>query len=154
MTSIRRPFGHEYFPWLDGTTLHPPEAARRRSLWERAIELRAAATPAYRATFIHRDFHPGNVLWLRGRCSGVVDWANACRGPAGCDVATCRANLIDLAGSRVADEFLAAYEATIGETHQPYWELASVLEAGASHWTAENVVEAELRLERAIEAMG
>ncbi|HSS08317.1 MAG TPA: aminoglycoside phosphotransferase family protein, partial [Acidimicrobiales bacterium] len=85
-------FPHRYFPWCAGPTSNPPAASTRPALWEKAVELWHDAMPPYRATFIHRDFHPGNVLWWRGRVSGVVDWANACVGPRGCDVAHCRGN--------------------------------------------------------------
>ncbi len=135
-------FVHEYFPWFDDEA-RPPPTARRPELWEQALELRATAVPEYRTTFIHRDFHRGNVLWLRGRCSGVVDWANACRGPAGCDVATCRGELIGLRGVEVAEQFRRAYEATTGEVHHPYWDLARVFEHGPSPWTQAEVTQAE-----------
>ena len=108
--------------------------------------------PAYAPTFIHRDFHPGNVLWARGRVSGVVDWVNACAGPRGCDVATCRANLADLAGDRAADDFRAAYEALTGEAFHPYWDMACILENGPSCWTPEQVAASEPDLARAVAA--
>ena len=110
--------------------------------------------PPYRPTFIHRDFHPGNVLWSRGRASGVVDWANACRGPRGCDLAHCRGNLIDLGGPEAADRFLAAYESFTGEAYHPYWEMASILEAGPSYWTPERLAQQEPRLAGLVQLMG
>ena len=146
-------FGHDYFPWYSATMTGPPPTSTRPSLWEAAIELWRTARPPYRPTFVHRDFHPGNVLWSRGRASGVVDWANACRGPRGCDVAHCRSNLIDLTGPDEADRFLAAYESLTGEPHHPYWELASVLESGPSRWTRADLVASERRLEQAVQAM-
>ena len=79
---------------------------------------------------MHRDYHPSNVLWLNGRVSGVVDWVNGCRGPAGIDVAWCRHNLANLHGVSAADDFLAAYTAAAGSdfTYDPYWDLMSVVE--------------------------
>jgi aminoglycoside phosphotransferase (APT) family kinase protein len=145
-------FGHDYFPWFTGTTVGPPRTARWPRLWEVAIGLWHDAAPEFRPTFIHRDFHPGNVLWWRGRPSGVVDWANACAGPWGCDVATCRANLVDLAGGRAADEFLAAYESLTGDAFSPYWDMACILENGASFWTPSQVAASEPRLARAVAA--
>jgi aminoglycoside phosphotransferase (APT) family kinase protein len=146
-------FGHDYFPWYRGTTTRAPAASTWPSLWDTATELWHNEMPSYNPTFIHRDFHPGNVLWVRARASGVVDWANACRGPWGCDVAHCRANLIALSSPQAADEFLAAYELLTGGTYHPYWDLASVLEHGPSHWTPERLVESERRLARAVQAM-
>ena len=110
--------------------------------------------PSYRPAFIHRDFHPGNVLWRRAACSGIVDWANACVGPTGCDVATCHGNLISWAGREVADEFTAAYEALVRKPNHPYWEIASVLEHGPSPWTPQCIAESERRLEHALAALG
>ncbi|MGO9334402.1 MAG: phosphotransferase family protein [Acidimicrobiales bacterium] len=145
--------GHDYFPWYAGTVSEPPRATRRPALWEEAIALRASAMPSYRPAFIHRDFHPGNVLWSRGRLCGVVDWANACRGPRGCDVAHCRANLVVLSGQRAADGFLAAYERLTGEPYDLYWDLASIVEHSPEHWTAERLAESEPYLARAVEAV-
>lgn len=147
-------FSHRYFPWFEDVVLRPPSTARRPRLWERALEVRVTGMPSYRPTFIHRDFHPGNVLWHRGRCSGIVDWANACSGPAGCDIATCHGNLIGWAGYQVADEFVAAHETLTGEPHHPYWEIASVLEHGPSPWTSRHIAESERRLDRALAALG
>ncbi|MGH9920398.1 MAG: aminoglycoside phosphotransferase family protein [Nitrososphaerales archaeon] len=147
-------FAQDYFAWFEDLPDRPPSNARQPHLWERALTIRHGGTPSYRPTFIHRDFHPGNVLWLRQRCSGVVDWANSCRGPCGCDVATCYGNLIGWAGHQVADEFAAAYTALTGEGQHPYWEIASVLEHGPSPWASEDITESEQRLELAIAAMG
>jgi aminoglycoside phosphotransferase (APT) family kinase protein len=144
--------GHDYFPWYEGMTAAPPPASTWPRLWEVAIELWHGAAPAYTPTFIHRDFHPGNVLWWRGQAAGVVDWANACVGPRGCDVATCRANLIDLAGPRAADDFQGVYESLTGEVFHPFWEMACILENGASFWTPRQLAESEPYLARAVAA--
>jgi aminoglycoside phosphotransferase (APT) family kinase protein len=143
-------FPHRYFPWYAAPTSNPPAASTRPALWEKAVELWHEAMPPCPATFIHRDFHPGNVLWWRGRVSGVVDWANACVGPSGCDVAHCRGNLIDLGGPEVADRFVASYESLTGKSFHPYWKLASILEAGPSYWTPERLTEQEPHLARAV----
>jgi Ser/Thr protein kinase RdoA (MazF antagonist) len=142
--------GHQYVPWYTSTTSGPPALATDPAMWERALTIWHDEMPPYRPALIHRDFHPGNVLWSRGRPTGVVDWPNACRGPWGCDVAHCRANLIDLSGDGAADAFLAAYERQTGATFHPYWEIASVMEHGPSHWTGANVATAERRLRRAL----
>jgi Ser/Thr protein kinase RdoA (MazF antagonist) len=151
--------GHHYFPWYTGTTTAaasgaaPPAAARPR-LWETAIEIWRTEIPAYLPTLIHRDFHPGNVLWVHRRYSGVVDWVNACEGPPGCDIAHCRANLMDLSGTQTADRFLDAYQDITGNTYHPYWEIASVLEHGPSNWTAVHIAQAENRLAAALALLG
>lgn len=146
-------FGHDYFGWYEGTTAEPPAGARRPDLWRAAIEVWRGPPPAERPVFVHRDFHPGNVLWSRGRATGVVDWANACRGPWGCDVGTCRRNLVDLGGPDAADRFLAAYESLTGRTYHPYWEIASILESGPSWWEPMSVALAEDRLARSLASL-
>lgn len=98
--------------------------------------------PNYRPCFIHRDFHPGNILWVRGRCSEIVDWPNACRGPAGCDIAHCRENLMWLGGDYAADSFQAQYKHITATSHHPDWEIASTLEHGPSGWTHQGIVRA------------
>jgi aminoglycoside phosphotransferase (APT) family kinase protein len=55
--------------------------------------------------FIHRDHHAGNVLWSRGRVSGVVDWVEACEGPLAIDAARARTNLVWHSGIDAAREY-------------------------------------------------
>lgn len=146
--------GHSYFRWYDRDTPRPvPARSGWPELWEAAFALWCDGMPAYRPMLTHRDFHPGNVLWTRGQLSGIVDWANACRGPAGCDVAHCSANLIALAGPAAATEFVAAYEAITGEQHHPFWEVASVLENEPATWDR-RLASDEARLATALDAVG
>jgi hypothetical protein len=58
----------------------------------------------------------------------VVDWANACIGPAGIDIATCRWNLQEWAGEDAATAFVAVYEELSGRPHHPYWDVAKIVE--------------------------
>ena len=145
--------GHDYFPWYEAEMTRPPRRSRRPELWEQAVEVWRDRMPAYPPRFIHRDFHPGNVLWSRGRVTGVVDWANACRGPAGCDLATCRANLLEWAGQERAEAFVRAYASITGEGLHPFWRLANLLESGPDHWTQENLAASEPTLERLVSAL-
>lgn len=121
-------FEHRYFPWCRDTSTRPPAMCRRPQLWELALQLWRSAEPPYEACFIHRDFHPGNVLWFRGALTGVVDWVNTCVGPAGIDIATCLWNLHDWAGAETATAFVAAYEQLTGGPHHPYWDVAKIVE--------------------------
>ena len=115
--------------WVNKTTLAPPTWTSIPGAWERAIQRVRADEPAARLVFIHRDFHPTNVLWHAGVVSGIVDWINACRGPAGVDVAHCRSNLAQMYGPVAADKFLAAYrEVADGFAYNPYWDLDSLLD--------------------------
>jgi aminoglycoside phosphotransferase (APT) family kinase protein len=140
-------FPHHYYPWYVGTLDTAPAGARHPALWERAIDIWHNRMPVYRPRLVHRDFHPGNVLWSR---SGpfVVDWANACSGPWGCDIAHCRDNLVQLGGVEAADAFLRAYEELTNAEYDPFWEIASVLEH--STFTSERIAWSEPRLRSAV----
>jgi aminoglycoside phosphotransferase (APT) family kinase protein len=146
-------YPYHYFAWNRDRTTGPPAGAARPRLWERAIALWHEATPDYRPVFIHRDYHPGNVLWRRRALSGVVDWVNACRGPIGCDLATCRGNLVDLAGRAVAERFIAAYTTLTGEGLHPYWEMAGILEDDLADATPVELAQQEASLARAVAAI-
>lgn len=141
--------GHDYFRWYEGT-MTPPRLSVRPHVWEHAIELWRSAMPSYTEVLVHRDFHPGNVLWSRQSVTGVVDWANACRGPAGCDVATCWANLVDGAGFDAADAFLHAYASVTGDVLHPFWRMANILEAGRRDRDSESLALAEAELSRLV----
>jgi aminoglycoside phosphotransferase (APT) family kinase protein len=123
------------FPWAYATyndiaALQTPEWSRVPELWGAAINRVRGPRPATRECFIHRDYHPANVLWANGAVSGVVDWVNACRGPAGIDVGHCRLNLAMLYDVPTADAFLAAYQSFAGPRfrYDPYWDLLSLIE--------------------------
>lgn len=121
-------FDYVYRPWFRETSTRPPDGCARPDLWAEALDIWRSAEPPYEPRFIHRDFHPGNVLWARGQMSGVVDWVNACVGPPGIDVATCRWNLAQWASIAAADAFVAAYEQLSGNPHDSYWDIAKILE--------------------------
>jgi aminoglycoside phosphotransferase (APT) family kinase protein len=104
----------------------PPGWARYPEVWERAVELVRGPAPDLPAVLLHRDFHPGNVLWRRGQVSGVVDWLSACAGPAAADVAHCRVNLLTL-GAEVAERFTALWERGSGTAHHPWGDLATIV---------------------------
>lgn len=122
-------FKWRYRSWVNRAALAPPAWTTRPQLWERAIERAHAPPPEVRPVFIHRDYHPTNVLWQGPTVSGVVDWINACQGPAGVDVAHCRINLAQMYGPAAADQFLAAYVKTADRfSYDPFWDVDSVLD--------------------------
>ena len=123
-------FAWQFRSWVKRDVLKTPPWSTMPHLWERAIEVHQAGAPMQRQVFIHRDYHPTNVLWQHDQVSGVVDWINACRGPAGVDVAHCRSNLALMLGVDAADHFLQSYgNAADGFEYQPYWDLDSMLDA-------------------------
>jgi len=106
----------------------PPGWARWPAVWVRAVELFHRPTPgdAGPDVFLHRDFHPGNVLWRRGRVTGVVDWASASVGPACVDVGHCRSNLFPY-GLGVADRFTAMWERRSGACYHPWADVVTII---------------------------
>ena len=100
---------------------------------------------------LHHDFHHGNVVWQRGRLSGVADWNEARLGPAVCDAAYCSVDLAMTHGSVAADTFVRGYEAAADRPLEDlarwqalwlvndmrwvgYW-VRGLYEAGAAHLT-------------------
>ena len=73
----------------------------------------------------HGDFHPGNLLWRRGRLSGVVDWSHARVGPRWWELAYFRMELGVLTDQRAVTRVLQRYEAAVGvrSGDQPVWDL-------------------------------
>lgn len=78
-----------------------------------------------KATLVHGDYWPGNMVWVRGRLVGIVDWEQPRLGDPVRDVATCRGDLSVLFGQSAADEFANAYESAAGVTIDGlrFWDL-------------------------------
>jgi aminoglycoside phosphotransferase (APT) family kinase protein len=123
-------FPWKYRPYFAPAQLKVPEWSRHKGLWEEAIEIVRSPAPETPIRFIHRDYHPVNVLWQRGRLTGVVDWVNSCLGPAGVDVAWCRHNLAGAYGVPMADRFLAICQEAMGTDweYSPFWDLQTLME--------------------------
>jgi len=119
-----------YYSYNNATSLDEQTWSKVPELWNAAFDIAKGPRPDYKPCFIHRDYHPTNILWKDNEVSGVVDWVNACRGPAGADVGHCRWNLTMLYGVKTADAFLAAYERHAGAAFQydPYWDLVSLID--------------------------
>ncbi|WP_406492322.1 alpha/beta fold hydrolase [Streptomyces sp. NBC_01604] len=105
-------------------------------LWERAVDVIRREPPSYEGCFLHRDFHPGNVLFDGSgdglRISGVVDWVETSWGPADLDVAHCSTALALLHGPEHGLGFRARYEAHGGRRladgpDHLYWRLLDAL---------------------------
>jgi aminoglycoside phosphotransferase (APT) family kinase protein len=119
-----------YYPYIDLETLATPSWSANPRAWERAISIVQGGPPEEWTCFIHRDYHPNNVLWEEDRLSGIVDWPNACRGPAMIDLAHCRQNLAQMYGIEPAAQFLTAYIQLADKSfsYHPYWDLIALVE--------------------------
>jgi len=102
-----------YQAWTSPERVRVPETTGRPELWRRAVGVLRREPPAYEGRFLHRDFHPGNVLFAgQGadlRITGVVDWVETSWGPADLDVAHCSTALALLHGPHVGLAFADLY---------------------------------------------
>ncbi len=108
--------------WDDLREMSPPAWSARKRDWERLIEIVRGPWPDHKSVFVHRDFQHYNVLWARGRPTGVLDWINASMGPAELDFSHFRYNLLGDFGFEVAERFLVYYRQVTGEEPHPFWE--------------------------------
>jgi aminoglycoside phosphotransferase (APT) family kinase protein len=124
----------EYAAWTTADTVVTPKGADAAA-WAAAIDVIRKPAPPYEGRFLHRDFHPGNVLFDVSppspegpRITGVVDWAATSWGPADLDVAHCSTNLALRHGPVWGLRFAEAYEEAGGvlaaaASERLYWQL-------------------------------
>lgn len=120
-----------YFTYVSLDGLEVPAWTEEPAAWRCILDTVKGPRPEYTPCLIHRDYHPANVLWTEGAISGIVDWINACEGPAGIDTGHCRLNLVQLYGVQAADDFLDAYLAAPGASllaANPYWDMLCLVE--------------------------
>jgi aminoglycoside phosphotransferase (APT) family kinase protein len=119
-------------PYSDGWT-PPPDIRRTPLVDEVTAKLRRRAGRAIRREPVvaHGDSHPGNLLWSRGRITGVTDWRHARLAPRGHEVAYMRADIAVLLGARAADRYREAYERLLGGPVEDLavWDLVCGLNA-------------------------
>lgn len=104
----------------------PPAWSSRPRVWERAVEVALGAPPEDKTVVVHRDFHPGNVLWRRGRVTGLVDWQAASIGPGSVDVGHCRVNLLRF-GLTPPRPSPVAGSVSPGLTYEPWADVVAVV---------------------------
>ncbi|WP_326695485.1 alpha/beta fold hydrolase [Streptomyces sp. NBC_01766] len=121
-----------YQAWTSPERVRSPDG----HLWERAVDVIRRDPPPYEGCFLHRDFHPGNVLFTGAgpklRITGVVDWVETSWGPADLDVAHCSTALALLHGPAYGLDFCERYEAHGGrdladDPDHLYWRLLDAL---------------------------
>lgn len=144
----------EYQSWAGEAKRAVPPWSRDDAAYAQAFDRLRESAPAYEPTFLHRDFHPGNVLWHEGEVAGVVDWVETSTGPADLDVAHCMSHLAGLHGVDAALAFRRAYVdrggvLDPGADAAAYWQLLDLVaflpdpttgrEGGAAPATAERM---------------
>jgi aminoglycoside phosphotransferase (APT) family kinase protein len=125
-----------YQAWTSPERVRVPANTARPELWRLAVEVIARRPPRHEGRFLHRDFHPGNVLFTGAgddlRISGVVDWVETSWGPADLDVAHCSTALALLHGTRAGMRFADSYTGQGGRlsadpADRLYWRLLDAL---------------------------
>ncbi len=101
----------------------------------------AAAPPKDDAVFLHCDLLPVNLLWSRGRITGLTDWNAIHRGSRAIDVGHCRRYLAALYSPEWAEQLRSLYESIAGVTLNPWWDLYALLhyDDSASKWISSQV---------------
>ncbi|GHI08247.1 aminoglycoside phosphotransferase [Streptomyces cellostaticus] len=121
-----------YEAWTSPERLRTPGGG----MWARAVDVIRRDPPPYRGRFLHRDYHPGNVLFTGAGdgllVSGVVDWVETSWGPADLDVAHCSTALALLHGPAQGLAFRDRYEERGGHgladgPDHLYWRLLDAL---------------------------
>jgi aminoglycoside phosphotransferase (APT) family kinase protein len=133
--AVRPPAGRwprEYQSWASEAKRVVPPWSSDDGLYREAFARLASDPPPYQRTFLHRDFHPGNVLCRPGRVTGVVDWVETSSGPADLDVAHCASYLAGLHGVGAASAFRRSYVEqggvlTSDADAATYWQLLDLV---------------------------
>jgi aminoglycoside phosphotransferase (APT) family kinase protein len=141
-------------PWTyrgyhEGQVLRRPAWWQDAPTWERAVVQTETARPTGPTVFLHRDFHPGNLLWSDPTISGVVDWVDACVGPAGVDLGHLRVNLAVLENVSAADALDAGDPAWDVEMALGFldWDSTASIDGWAGPWPHVPAATARARLE-------
>jgi aminoglycoside phosphotransferase (APT) family kinase protein len=118
-----------YRPYNRQPDLPSPPWLADPGLWDDALGSVPDTADLGATVFIHRDYHPGNLLWNGATLGGIVDWANASMGPPQIDIAHFRLNLWLDWSAQAADEFLAACQAVgVDAADQARWDLRDAID--------------------------
>jgi aminoglycoside phosphotransferase (APT) family kinase protein len=122
-------------PWTDSwiTPLgqfQVPAGAQKPAVWLAAFDAMESPPPEDRAVFLHGDYLPVNLLWSRGKITGLTDWNSIHRGSRAIDVGQCRRYLAALYSPDWAEELRSLYESITGVPLQPWWDLYTLLHHG------------------------
>ena len=121
-------------------TWRPPEG-QHDSLTSRAIDAVRAHLPSLTSehVFTHGDFNPSNVLWHRGRISGVVDWSAVRLDARWSELAYCRGAVCLLLGPDVADRLTDAYSEIVGHASDEELAVYDLMSVSTRHYTRESL---------------
>jgi len=104
-----------------------PVGAQKPAVWKAAFDALELPPPEDDAVFLHGDYLPVNLLWSRGKITGLTDWNSIHRGSRAIDVGQCRRYLASLYSPDWAEELRSLYESIAGVPLHPWWDLYSLL---------------------------
>ncbi|MFC8798034.1 phosphotransferase family protein [Promicromonospora sp. NPDC057138] len=104
-----------------------PVGAHKPAVWKAAFDALELPPPEDDAVFLHCDYLPVNLLWSRGKITGLTDWNSVHRGSRAIDVGQCRRYLASLYSPEWAEELRSLYESIAGVPLHPWWDLYSLL---------------------------
>ena len=121
-------------PWADSWValerFQVPVDAQKPAVWKAAFGVMAAPPPKDTAVFLHCDLLPVNMLWSRGRITGLTDWNSIHRGARAIDVGHCRRYLAALYSPEWSEQLRSLYESAAGVALDPWWDLYALLHYG------------------------
>jgi aminoglycoside phosphotransferase (APT) family kinase protein len=120
-----RPWVDSWIAPLDGFQV--PAGAHRPSVWAAAFDAMATPPPHDTAVFLHGDLLPVNLLWSRGRITGLVDWNGVHRGSRAIDVGHCRQVPAALYSPEWSEQLRSLYVSVAGAPLDPWWDLYALL---------------------------
>ena len=119
-------------PWTDSwiaplRQFRVPAGAQNPAVWRAAFAAMEATPPEDGAVFLHCDYLPVNLLWSRGKLTGLTDWNGIHRGSRAIDVGQCRRYLASLYSPDWAEQLASLYESIVGVALDPWWDLYTLL---------------------------
>ncbi len=120
-----RPWTDSWIAPLDGFQV--PVDAQSPAVWKAAFGVMAESPPKDTAVFLHCDYLPVNMLWSRGRITGLTDWNGIHRGARTIDVGHCRRYLAALYSPEWSEQLWSLYESIAGVGLDPWWDLYALL---------------------------
>ncbi|GAB3948812.1 hypothetical protein GCM10029976_080700 [Kribbella albertanoniae] len=134
-----RPWTDSWIAPLDGFRV--PTDAHKPAVWKTAFAAMAELPPEDEAVFLHCDLLPVNLLWSRGKITGLTDWNSIHQGSRAIDVGHCRRYLAALYSPEWAEQLRSLYESIAGVTLDPWWDLYALLhyDDSASKWISAQV---------------
>ncbi len=134
-----RPWEDSWIAPRDGFRV--PAGASKPAVWKAAFDVMAEPPPDDENVFLHGDLLPVNLLWSRGKVTGLTDWNSIHRGSRAIDIGHCRRYLASLCSADWAERLRSLYKSITGLTLDPWWDLYALLhyDDSGSKWILDQV---------------